>query len=425
MLRDRQAAERPDVTTRTDHAESKVEERRAGSGRPGPPASKSSHGHTSRDGESADSTPGVTVVSAATQTSDEDCEPASGASPSPAASSPAAWWPGSPRRSEAQAAPSQESPPGSDSAERRGLKSILRRLADPTEAPAPPPVPATVQGYLSRKRNLMKSVSFNQHSPPGSPVGSREALPDVTSQATPPPPTACLIQASDVVAEIRSLLQEKLTEMHASLNTRMESLEKEMRERDRILQELYSQQQCQESVSQDRLWTLEFGHRRPEHTVVDVGPASSDPAPAAAEPADRAPAEPDEWEVQLPVAGLTVQMLVAEMARSERRQRRSLVPELTVSELELLARLEGGQQPARAAAVGRMASVDGGGHSEPGGRPARPQLGRIASLRERSRQRATPPPGRRDPAAAVDPGGGSPRERRRRPGRAQSDAAPL
>ncbi|XP_043192463.1 potassium voltage-gated channel subfamily H member 2-like [Amphibalanus amphitrite] len=400
MLRDRQAAERPDVTTRSDHTESKVEERRAGSGRPGPPASKPSHGHTSRDGESTDITPGVTVVSAATQTSDEDCEPSSGASPSPAASSPAAWWPGSPRRSEGQAAPSQESPPGSDSAERRGLKSILRRLADPTEAPAAPPVPATVQGYLSRKRNLMKSVSFNQHSPPGSPVGSREALPDVTSQATPPPPTACLIQASDVVAEIRSLLQEKLTEMHASLNTRMESLEKEMRERDRILQELYSQQQCQnafggkveelaedsdgsssppdsasdltclsESVSQDRLWTLEFGHRRPEHTVVDVGPASSDPAPAAAEPADRAPAEPDEWEVQ---------MLVAEMARSERRQRRSLVPELTVSELELLARLEGGQQPARAAAVGRMASVDGGGHSEPGGRPARPQLGRIS-----------------------------------------------
>ena len=136
-----------------------------------------------------------------------------------------------------------------------------------------------------------------------------------------------------------------------------------------------------------------------------------------------------------------VQMLVAEMARSERQQRRSLVPELTISELELLSRLEGGgggggsvdlgdrERPARPG-VGRMASMDAVHTS---GRRERGVLGRIASLRERSRHRTTPPPdGRAGPRrpllrtpVTVDSSGESSPTGTRCSGRRPSDSVPL
>ena len=95
-----------------------------------------------------------------------------------------------------------DSPPGSDTAERRGLRSILRRLGDSAETNTSPAVSPNVQGYLARRRNLMKSVSFTDRSPPSWSDGSGEALPDVTSQ-TPR-------QSRDLVAEIRTLLHDTL-----------------------------------------------------------------------------------------------------------------------------------------------------------------------------------------------------------------------
>ncbi|XP_037092266.1 uncharacterized protein LOC119112265 isoform X1 [Pollicipes pollicipes] len=219
-------------------------------------------------------------------------------------------------------------------------------------------------------------------------------LPDVTSQTpqaqAPSPP-------GDLLAEIRSLLHEKLTEIHESLNARMESLENEMKERDRILQEICSRQQCQEltpassetasspdstsdqtcfteDMQPDELWKLEFMNRSRDHTVVDVGLSDSDQA--ASDASASAGGQPNDWEVQ---------MLVAEMDRSERQQRRSLVPDLTFSELELLGRLEGGR-PARST-VGRMASMDA---VHVAGQAERCRLGRNASLRESSSSRRRP-----------------------------------
>lgn len=107
------------------------------------------------------------------------------------------------------------SPLTSETAQRRGLKSILRRLggsmdtADPGSSPVAEVLsdPASVQGYLARKRNFMKAVSFNQRTPPGSVSGSRDVLPDVTSQV---PQAPAASPCGDLLAEIRSVLHEKL-----------------------------------------------------------------------------------------------------------------------------------------------------------------------------------------------------------------------
>ena len=100
-----------------------------------------------------------------------------------------------------------DSPPESDTAERRGLRSILRRLGDSAETTTSPTVSPNVQGYLARKRNLLKSVSFTDRSPPSWSDGSGETLPDVASQ-TPRQPR-------DLVAEIRTLLHDTLVSAQA------------------------------------------------------------------------------------------------------------------------------------------------------------------------------------------------------------------
>ncbi|XP_037091223.1 uncharacterized protein LOC119111511 [Pollicipes pollicipes] len=129
-----------------------------------------------------------------------------------------------------------------------------------------------------------------------------------------------------------------------------------------------------EDMQPDELWKLEFMNRSRDHTVVDVGLSDSDQA--ASDASASAGGQPNDWEVQ---------MLVAEMDRSERQQRRSLVPDLTFSELELLGRLEGGR-PARST-VGRMASMDA---VHVAGQAERCRLGRNASLRESSSSRRRP-----------------------------------